>query len=251
MLRYIFTSIILLTFIINVNAQQNGQEGSNSQQGQQGPNQEEPKQKKKEKLPYPNKKRGTSLGIDVSRFLLPFFDEDCVAFEATIKTNFKKRAFLVGALGFENISFDDKSYEYKSSGIYIRGGIDYDVFIVDEERNNDNILFGFRYGMAIQQQQSDSYTISDDYWGDYSSSISPYTVNTHWIELVSGLRTEIWNNLYMSAYASLKIKVASINSTVMEPYRIPGFGKGTNTASLGFTYIVEYQIPWGNKKNQK
>ncbi len=247
MLRYIFTSIIVLGFTILLNAQNYSEQGRSSQGNQNNENQEEAPRKKKEKLPYPNKERGTSIGIDVSRFLVPVLDNDRYAFEANIKTNFKKRAFLVGSLGFENASFDDKSYEYKSNGMYARVGIDYDIFIVDEANNNDNILFGLRYGFAVQDHGSDQYTISDDVWGDYTSSVSSYTVNSHWLEFVGGIRTEVLNNLYFNFYARLKFKLTSNNSEVLEAYRIPGYGRGSKGINLGFSYIIEYQIPWGNK----
>ncbi len=248
MLRYIFTNLLIFGLAGYLNAQNYTDNSSNSQGTQSQEKEEGTPKKKKEKLPYPNKKRGTSIGIDVSRFLVPVFDNDRYAFEANIKTNFKKRMFLVGSLGFENVAFDDKSYDYKSDGLYVRIGFDYDIFVVNEANNNDNILFGLRYGVAVQEHSSDKITISDSYWGDYTTSINPYTVNSHWIEAVAGLRTELFTNLYLNFYARIKLKVASNNSEIMEPYRIPGFGRGSKNISLGFSYIIEYQIPWGNKK---
>ncbi len=208
-----------------------------------------PKQKK-ERIPYPNKKRGTSFGIDVSKFLLPVLDENRFGLEASIRTNFKKRSFLVGELGSESISFTDKSYHYDSDGAYARFGIDYDIFIVDEEGNNDNILIGFRYAIGYQQHDSKSITIKDPYWGDFNTSISRYGVSTHWIELIGGLRTEVFNNVYMSWYGRIKGKIGSNNKKIMKPYRVPGYGKGSKGISLGFSYTIEYLIPWGNKKNK-
>ncbi len=247
MLRYIFTSLLFLGIAILINAQDYSSENRSSQNNQNQENQEGTPKKKKEKLPYPKKERGTSIGIDVSRFAVPFLDKDRYAFEANIKTNFKKRMFLVGSLGFENVSFDDKSYEYNSNGMYARVGVDYDIFIVDEPNNNDNILFGLRYGFAIQDHGSDNFTVSDEHWGDYTGSISSYTVNSHWVEFVGGIRTEVLNNLYFNFYARLKLKLISNNSEVLEAYRIPGYGRGSKAVNLGFSYIVEYQIPWGNK----
>ncbi len=247
MLRYIFTSFLILGCTILIHAQNYQEQDRSSQGNQNNQNQEETPRQKKEKLPYPKKERGTSIGIDISRFFIPVLDNDRYAFEANIKTNFKKRAFLVGSLGYENVSFDDKSYQYKSDGMYARVGIDYDIFIVDEPNNNDNILFGLRYGFAIQDHGSDQFTISNEYWGDYTGSVSSYTLNSHWIELVGGLRTEVLNNLYFNFYASLRFKLSSNNSEVLEAYRIPGYGRGSKGVNLGFTYIIEYQIPWGNK----
>ena len=262
MLRFFFINILFIGFTAALCAQNyTNQTRSNQQsygQNQQDNQQEGTPKKKKKKLPYPDKERGLSIGVDVSRFLVPVLDNDRIAFEANLKTNYKKRMFLAGSLGFESVSFEDEStntppkdgkpYSYESTGIYGRVGFDYDIFVVEEENNNDNILFGFRYGFATQEHGADQITISDDHWGYYTTSISTYSVTTHWLELVSGLRTELFNNLYLNLYVRLKTKLASNNSKVMEPYRIPGFGRGSNNISLGFSYVVEYQIPWGNKK---
>ena len=209
--------------------------------------------KKKEKLPYPDKKRGTELGIDISRFLVPVFDEDRFALQANIRTNLGKRTFFAGALGSENVSFNDKSYAYETTGIYAKAGIDYDIFIVEEEGNNDNVLIGFRYGYAVQEHESGSITIEDGYWNkdDFETSVSPYTFSTHWAEASVGLRSEVLNNFYMSWTISIKAKISTGNENKLEPYIVPGFGNGSNNFNLGFSYVLGYQIPWGNKKNKK
>jgi len=261
MLRYIFISVLFFIIIV-ANAQYTN---STSDRNTQDPNKEKegtPKVKK-EKIPYPNKKRGLSLGIDASKFFIPLMDEDRFSIETNIRTNFKKRMFLVGELGFENISYNDISYsklddgsekidgrpyEYSSNGIFVRAGLDYDIFIVEEENNNDNILIGFRYGFAIQEHQAPLYVIEDSYWGNINSSVSPYSVSSHWIELIGGLRTELFNNFYLSWLVRVKSKLYSSNKEVLLPYRIPGYGKGSKAISLGFSYNLEYQIPWGNKK---
>lgn len=250
MLRCIFISLCLVAFIFPVASQDYSQPRSQREQ-QNLEDTEGTPLKKKEKTPYPNKKRGTELGIDVSRFLVPIFDDNRIAIAATIRTNLGKRTFFAGSLGSERVSFDDKSYSYKSTGLYATAGVDYDIFIVEEEGNNDNILLGLHYGYAIQEHGSASITIDEGYWGDYLTSISPYTLSTHWVELVGGLRSEVLNNFYMSWMIHLKVKISSGNTELLEPYKVPGFGTGSNNFNLGFSYVLGYQIPWGNKKKNK
>ncbi|GAF03413.1 DUF6048 family protein [Saccharicrinis fermentans] len=247
MLRYTCTSLLFLALLSPVFAQDYTQSQSEREQ-QNIEDQEGTPRAKKEKIPYPDKKRGTELGIDISRFLLPVFDEDRFALEAHIRTNIGKRTFFAGALGSETVSFDDKSYTYESTGFFARAGIDYDIFVVEDAGNNDNILIGLRYGYALQEHESGSITIEDGYWGDYHSSVSPYTFSTHWVEAIFGLRSEVLNNFYMSWMIHLKLKISSGNSELLEPYAVPGYGNGSNAFNLGFSYVVGYQIPWGNKK---
>ncbi len=247
MLRYIFFSILLISYLPNTLSQDYTQSRSERER-QRLENEEGTPKQKKEKIPYPNKKRGTELGIDLSRFLVPVFDNDRLALQANIRTNFCKRMFFAGSVGSEQVSFNDKSYSYESTGFFARAGFDYDIFVVEEEGNNDNILIGFRYGFAIQEHESGSVNIFDDYWGDYATSVSPYTLNTHWAEVLFGLRSEVLNNFYMSWTIHIKGKINSSNTEVLEAYTVPGFGNGSNSFNLGFSYVIGYQIPWGNKK---
>ncbi len=249
MLRYIFTSL-LLAFFIQLSFGQDYTQSKSERERQKMESEEGTPRAPKVKIPYPNKKRGTELGIDVSRFLVPVFDDSRFAVEASIRTNFKQRMFLTGALGSEQVSFDDKSYTYESTGIYARVGIDYDIFVIEEEGNNDNILFGLRYGYAIQEHEAGSFTVEGDYWGSFNGSVSPYTVSTHWTELVFGLRSEVLNNFYMSWLIRVKAKIATSNKEILQPYVVPGYGSGSNKINLGFSYTLGYQIPWGNKKRR-
>lgn len=249
MLRYIFISLCLVVFNITVFSQDYSQPRSQREQ-QNMEDEEGTPLKKKEKIPYPDKKRGTELGIDMSRFLVPLFDDDRIALAATIRTNLGKRTFFAGSLGSERVAFDDKSYTYESTGIYATAGIDYDIFVVAEEGNNDNILVGLHYGYAIQEHGASSITIDEGYWGDYLTSISPYTFSTHWVEFVAGLRSEVLNNFYMSWMIHLKGKISSGNSEILQPYTVPGFGTGSNSFNLGFSYVLGYQITWGNKRKK-
>lgn len=244
MLKYILSSVLFFALFEIVSAQDYTQKDNKDKNLKE----EGTPLQKKEKIPYPNKKRGTSLGLDIISFLNPIFDHDRVSAEANIRTNFKKRMFAVGSLGTEHVSFNDKSYQYDSNGFFARVGIDYDIFIVDEPNNNDNVLIGVRYGIAFQNHGSDLITIDDDYWGSYETTIPNYSLSSHWIEAVFGLRTEVFNNFYMSWFIRVKGKIKSQNEDVLEPYSIPGYGNGSNSINLGFSYNLEYQIPWGNKK---
>ncbi len=257
MLKYIFINLILLLCVLSIHAQYDSQfkrsnSSSKSSSSYMGRNSndddDERPRKKKKKIPYPYKKRGVSFGVDLSRVALPILTDDRKALEFNIRTNFKKRMFLSGSFGYENVDFNKKEYSYKSNGAYFRFGFDYDFFVVEDPGNNDDITIGLRYAMGWQQQESPKLTIYDGYWGNYTSKINKYSINTHWVESVVGMRTELLKNLYLGAYLRLKIKLFSDNNEIMKPAYIPGFGNGDSNAQFGFTYVIAYKISWKNSK---
>jgi hypothetical protein len=190
---------------------------------------------------------GLSLGIDIAPFILVAFQPERRGAAFIGRYQFKERWFIVGEAGYANVNFDKDSYAYKSNGGFLKIGADYNFFKVNEPGNNDNITAGIRYGIATQTHQSPRYTIIDDYWGNYTGEFPTSNVTSHYIDFVGGLRTEVLKNFFMGWTVRLKVLMAAKTNNVLKPYTIPGYGKGDNTINVGFTYTLEYQIPFKKK----
>ncbi len=193
--------------------------------------------------------QGITVGINFEGPIGRFFDTDRSAFSAVTHINVSPGLFFRGEAGFENLVFsaeneEDRNYSYESNGSFLKAGMLYDFFSVDEKGNNDNIFVGLNYGFALQEHRAGNYIIPNGYWADYHGSESAYFLNTHWLEVFAGPRTELLKNLYMGWTVNLRVKVLQNNPEVLQPYSIPGFGSGDNTVNVGFSYVIEYMIPW-------
>ena len=199
-----------------------------------------------------------ALGVDLAPFIIKTYNKDRTGIILTGRYGLKDKIFAVGEIGFENIDFfkskihpnTDKiisELNYKSNGSFLKFGLDYNLFRVDEPGNNDNVLVGIRYGLAYQEQNSSGFTIGNGYWDDYLGSTSIIPVTSHWMEFIFGLRTELFRNFYMGWSVRAKLLLFSQNKSVMDPYAIPGLGKVNNGFGFGFGYSLEYQIPFGKK----
>ncbi len=194
-------------------------------------------------------KSGLSLGINLSGPIQGLFDNDKTAFSAVTILSLSSKYYFIGEAGFENLTFSDRNatkrhYAYESNGTFIRAGLLYDIFSVDEAGNNDNIFLGIHYGFALQEHSSSSFSIQNDYWGGHDGSLNKYVLTTHWVEISAGPRTELFKNFFMGWSVNLRFKMFQGNNEVLEPYSIPGFGNGDNQVNLGFSYVLEYMIPW-------
>jgi hypothetical protein len=190
---------------------------------------------------------GLSIGIDIAPFIMLGFQPERKGASFIGRYMFKNNWFVIGEAGYANVNFDKDSYEYQSNGGFLKVGADYNFFKVDEPGNNDNITAGIRYGIATQTHESPRYTIIDDYWGDYTGKFPSSNVTSHYVDFVAGLRTEVLKNFFMGWTFRLKVLMASKTTNVLKPYTIPGYGKGDNTVNIGFTYTLEYQIPFKKK----
>jgi hypothetical protein len=199
-----------------------------------------------------------ALGIDLAPFIIKGFEPERTGLIVLGRYGLKDKLFAIGEVGYENIEFSNTKlhpetgrvvydFNYLSNGSFLRVGLNYNIFKVDEPGNNDNILVGISYGLAYQEHSSSAYTIGNGYWSDYNGSAPTSSVTTHWMELTFGLRTEVFKNFYMGWAIRAKVLLISDNSYNMDPYAIPGFGKVENGRGLGFSYTLEYQIPFGKK----
>jgi len=225
--RYIFISILLLSFQV-LNAQD--------------------LIIKKEK--ESSIQSGLSLGVDIAPLIIIAFQPERKGIGFIGRYVFKRNWFVVGEFGFENINFEKPSYDYISNGGYLKIGSDYNFFKTKDPDNNDNITLGIRYGIATQTHQSPRFTIIDDYWGDYVGSFATSNVTSQWLEFVAGIRTEVFKNFFMGWTFRIKTVLGVRKVNDLEPYTIPGYGIGDNKVNIGFTYTLEYQIPFktGKKK---
>ncbi len=196
------------------------------------------------------KDQGLSLGIDIAPFIMRLIKDERTGFSFIGRYGIKNRWFANAEVGFEHIKYNTDDYNYKSNGTFIRVGVDYDIFNSEDFPFNDNIFVGLRYAYAWQTHESDHFTIVDSYWGDYSGSVSSSAVNSHSIDVVGGIRCEVLRNFYMGWTLRCRFLLASAHSDDLKPYAIAGYGKCDNNVAFGFTYTIEYQIPF-NKLGKK
>ncbi len=252
MLRFLFINrgvavIFVLLFVsINMDAQSSSYDRDRYDQFEE---EEEYERPPKEKILI-RKDQGLALGIDLSPFIMRLIKNERTGLAFIARYGLVDKIWIGGELGYENIKYSNDSFSYKSNGTFIRAGIDYDVFNNIDFPTNDNIFVGFRYCYAWQSHESPNFKIVDDYWGDYSGSVSSSGVNSHSLDLLAGLRCEVLPMFYMGLSARMRIMLACKHGDDLEPYAIAGYGSGDTKVNFGFTYTLEYQAPMNRWKKK-
>ena len=108
----------------------------------------------------------------------------------------------------------------------------------------NGIFIGLRYAYAWQTHESGRFSIVDDYWGGYEGSVGSSAVNSHSVDALVGFRCEVLRNFYMGWTVRGRFLLASTHGDELKPYAIAGYGKYDNKVNVGFTYTLEYQIPF-------
>ena len=151
-------------------------------------------------------------------------------------------------------------YDITTKGSYIKAGIDYNTYENWYGMNN-SILVGARYAFSTFKTDLNSYNYfnSNRYWnpeGFLPGPDAPQTLeglSASWLEVLLGIKAELFANIYMSASVRLGMLITRTESETMPHLWIPGFNRVTDGSRFGtsFNYTISYLIPLYRKAREK
>ena len=192
---------------------------------------------------------GLRLGGDIGKLGRSFLDDDYTGFEIMGDYRLSNNLYLAGELGTEERTLRSDNLDVTSTGSYFKAGIDYNFYV--NWLDMENMIYGgARSGFGTFKQTLNSYTVytKDRYWGE------PYTESTGqefgglsaiWLELIVGIKAELFANLYMGLNVQLKGRITEKEPDGFENLYIPGFNRTYDSGrfGLGFGYNLSYLIP--------
>ena len=195
-------------------------------------------------------KYGLRLGLDLSKPVLSFVDDNYTGLEILGDYRLSHRLFLAGELGTEERTLTTDFLDVTSKGTYFKAGIDYNMYTNWLDMQN-MIYAGFRVGAGTFKQTVNSYTIYDP---NYTYWNSQYATDTNinfdgltaiWAELIFGIKAETFNNLFIGLNVQLKSRISETEPNDFENLYIPGFGRTYDSGrfGVGFGYNISYLIP--------
>jgi hypothetical protein len=191
---------------------------------------------------------GLRLGVDLSKPLRSFLQEDYQGFEVLGDYRVYKNYYIAGELGNEQLAFSEGNLSVSSKGSYIKLGADYNAY--DNWAGMENIIFiGLRYGFATFSQTLEQYSIysSSNYFEPVIIEEPEETkgLSTSWAELMVGLKVEVIKNVYLGANVQLKRRVSQTTPSNMDNLIVPGFNRtyDDSTFGVGYGYNISYLIP--------
>ncbi len=194
-------------------------------------------------------KYGLRLGVDISKPVRSFLEEDFTGLEISGDYRLTKRIYLAGELGTEERTTTTDYLDVTAKGSYFKAGFDYNFY-----RNwldMENMIYGgFRVGVSSFSQTLNSYTIynTDQYYEDPFTITEPQEFNglsAIWAELIIGMKAEVINNFYIGINAQLKGRITEDQPENFGNLYIPGFNKVFDSGrfGIGFGYNISYLIP--------
>ena len=190
--------------------------------------------------------QGVWVGVDVFGFLNQALGSDISTTEASIEVNLMNRFFPVVELGYGSMDTtdDETDIHFKTSAPFFRIGANYNVFY-KKPHLPGYFTVGLRYGFTSFKYDIQAPELTDPTWGKAEVPFEYSGVKTKvgWLELVLGLKANVYKNFYMGFTARYRSRLSMTKHENSEPYYIPGYGRG-KSSNFGLTYNLIYQLPF-------
>ena len=190
---------------------------------------------------------GVRVGVDLHRLAKSFYDDNYKGFEIVGDYRLTKKIYLAGELGNEKKTVEDDQLNFTTKGSYFKVGFDYNAH--ENWLDLENMIYvGMRYGVSSFSQELNSYTIynTNQYFGQNTViSGKEYSgLTASWIEVVGGVKAELFNNLYLGFSTRLNYLVTNKKPDNFDNLFIPGFNRTSEGKfGVGFNYTLSYFIP--------
>lgn len=231
-LKYIFNLLFMLLFSINGTAQE------------------------KDTLKIPQR-YGLRLGIDAHRLTKSLYNDNYKGLELVGDYRITKKFYAAGEIGNEEKTTADDNINYTTQGTYFKVGFDFNAY--ENWLDMENMIFiGMRAGIGSFNHKLNSFTIYQpgNYYGiNTNTSDQEFNgLSASWLEVVSGLKAEVLNNLYVGFSLRLNYLMSNNEPEGFANLYIPGFNKTYENSKFGagINYTISYFIPfYKSKENSK
>jgi Domain of unknown function (DUF6048) len=205
------------------------------------------------KVLYPER-YGLRLGVDLHKIARAFYEKDYRGLEVVGDYRLTKKFYIAGEIGNEDKTIDDDRLNFTTKGTYFKVGFDYNSF--ENWLDMENMIYvGMRYGVSSFSHTLNTYKIYDptNYYGEtiITSGAKFDNLNASWVEVIGGIKAELFNNLYLGFSVRLNYLVSNKKPADFDNLFIPGYNRTYDGKfGAGFNYTLSYFIPIYKKKKE-
>ncbi|MEY4836002.1 MAG: hypothetical protein RI980_2117 [Bacteroidota bacterium] len=198
---------------------------------------------------------GLRLGIDAHRLTKSLYNDNYKGLELVGDYRITKKFYAAGELGNEEKTTADDNLNYTTKGSYFKVGFDYNAY--ENWLDMENMIFiGMRAGVGSFNHKLNRFTIYQpgNYYG-VTTNTSDQEFNglsASWLEVVSGLKAEVLNNVYVGFSLRLNYLMSNNEPEGFANLYIPGFNKTYENSKFGagINYSISYFIPFYKSKGK-
>jgi len=204
-------------------------------------------QKATDSIQPKTEKHGLRIGVDLSKPIISFIDEDSKGLEILADYRIYKNYYIAAEFGTVDKTTDEDYMNFTTKGSFFKIGANINLYKNWKGMSNE-IFLGVRYGFSFFDQTINSYTpnIEGTYFEELEktpdSEFNDLTAS--WFEFMVGLKVETYNNLYLGASLSINKMINTKEPDNFQNLFVPGFNNvSLNNIGVSFNYSISYLIP--------
>lgn len=184
-----------------------------------------------------------TVGYDVSGQIMRLLYPDLSRHGLTLSYEWRPNWMATIETGTAHVEIREERHIYFSRGMFFKAGVNFNLLQNQPLIRGNQIFFLMRYGFGFLNHEAPLVNIHDGYWGEANVSFEKSRVGSHWAEFGGGLRTRLTGNLFIGWDVRLRFLLAQNQEEELNPYYIPGFGRGSDNTSTVFQYFIYYKFP--------
>jgi hypothetical protein len=166
-----------------------------------------------------------------------FFNKSISTFEGFISADIDTSRSVTVEAGWSEYTHSEYNYSYNSSGIFLKGGMDFNILRPSVSESRYYAGIGLRYGLSVYKHGFPDF-LYDNYWGRATGSIDPTVRAAHFIEAVPGIRAELFKGISVGWALRVRMLLYAGTGKDVKPLYIPGYGNGLQRLSPGMNYYI-------------
>lgn len=190
--------------------------------------------------------KGIRVELDVSPLVSTFIlGTEHYQWQAATQFHLRNQYLPIVEVGVSGSNIHTPSgIHYRTDGLFYRVGLDISAIrpANDRQPTNHLLLVGARLGYSGFTYELNNIVINDPYWN--RSEIRngmQHTTSRFWMEIVAGLRVEIFTRAYLGWSIRYKSLFGYDVPGAYKPLFIPGYGMN-NENNWAFSYLIGYKF---------
>ena len=179
------------------------------------------------------------IGIDASKMVASSIAKNYNILEFAIDANYKSNLELSTEFGFGTSKVDNQYLNYNSNNVFVRLGIDKNLFSNEFKGDMDNAFVGIRYAASFINRGEATYNIYNTIYGNTNGQILSSNFLAHWLELTGGFKMEFKKNIFLGWNVRFKTFINPKKFEQLPPAYVAGYGRGDKNSSFGYNFVTD------------
>ncbi len=186
-------------------------------------------------------------GVDLSGPVMKLVSKELISYRVNASTDLTPALAVTTAIGYSSYHSTRPIYDFRSRGMDIRAGVDYNFLKANISKGEHYAGIGMRYGLSFYREEASMIRYTNE-WGAGETTLPPERHTGHFVELTPGVRTRLFPGVTIGWNIYLRLLLSTGAGSGLKPVWMPGYGTGTSPTAAWAEYYISLTLPYRKVK---